>query len=284
MTREASSPYGRGVDPRSRRVAAVFDLASATYDDVGVTWFGPIASGLVDALAPAAGEVVLDMGCGKGAATLPIAERVGPQGRVLGLDASEGMLAQARTRAAEQGIDNIEWLLGDAMAPQLPPASVDAIAASLVLFFLPEPVTALRAWRELLRPDGRVGVTTFGRFDPAIDALGEVIDPHLPDDGLDPRAPAEDWFASDAGVERLLAAAGFREVVTSHLDVTVHLRDVQHWRTWSQSLGQRAAWERVPPDDLPALMDAAAAVFAAHAQPDGSLVAANDVRITLAHR
>jgi SAM-dependent methyltransferase len=273
------------VDPRSLQVAAVFDLASATYDDVGVPWFGPIASGLVDALAPRAGEVVLDVGCGKGAATFAIADHIGPEGRVLGLDASQGMLTHARRLADARGVRNVEWLLGDALAPDLPPASVDVIASSLVLFFLPEPVTALRAWRELLRPGGRVGVTTFDRFDPAIDALGEVIDPHLPHDALDPRAPAEpDAFGSDAGAERLLATAGFSDVVTSHLDVTVRLRDVQHWRTWSASLGQRAAWERVPADDLPALLDRAAAVFAEYAQADGSLVATNEVRITLARR
>jgi precorrin-6B methylase 2 len=56
------------VDPRRRQVVAVFDLASATDDDVGVPWFGPIAAALVDALAPRVGEVVLDVGCGKGAA------------------------------------------------------------------------------------------------------------------------------------------------------------------------------------------------------------------------
>ncbi len=273
------------MDPRTRRVAAVFDLVSATYDDVGVAWFGPIASGLVDALAPRPGEVVLDVGCGKGAATFPIAHRVGAGGRVLALDASEGMLAQARRLAAERGLRDIEWLLGDAMAPQLPPGSIDAVASSLVLFFLPEPGTALSAWRQLLRPGGRVGVTTFGRFDPAIDALGAMIDPYLPGDSRDPRAPAErDAFGSDAGVERLFATAGFTDIVTRHLQVSVQLRDALHWRAWSESLGQRAAWERIPPDDLPALLDAAAAVFAGHAQPDGSLVATNEVRITLARR
>jgi ubiquinone/menaquinone biosynthesis C-methylase UbiE len=269
------------VDPRSRQVAQVFDLAAPTYDEVGVPWFGPIADGLVDALAPRPGEIALDVGCGKGAATFLLAERVAPQGRVLGLDASTGMLERARLLGVQRGVAGIEWMLGDAAAPGLPPASVDVVASSLVLFFLPEPVTALRAWREVLAPGGRVGVTTFGPFAPAIDALSELLQPHLPD----PKAPARpDAFDSDAGVEQMLADAGFTDLTSRHLEVTVRLRDVAHWRRWSESLGQRAAWERLLPGDLPPLLQRAAEVFAEHAEPDGSLAATNDVRVTLARR
>jgi ubiquinone/menaquinone biosynthesis C-methylase UbiE len=263
----------------------VFDLAAATYDEVGVPWFGPIAQALVDALAPRPGEVVLDVGCGKGAATFLLAERVAPRGRVIGLDASTGMLERARLRAAQRGVAGIDWVLGDAAAPGLPSASVDVVASSLVLFFLPEPVAALRAWREALAPEGRLGVTTFGSFAPAIDALSALVQPYLPDAGLDPRAAARPAaFGSDAGVEQMLADAGFTEVTTSHVEVTVRLRDVEHWRTWSQSLGQRGAWERLPTADVPALLQRASEVFAQHAQPDGSLAATNDVRVTLARR
>jgi ubiquinone/menaquinone biosynthesis C-methylase UbiE len=216
----------------------VFDLAAPTYDEVGVPWFGPIAQGLVDALAPRPGEIVLDVGCGKGAATFLLAERVVPQGRVVGLDASAGMLERARLLAEQRGVAGIDWMLGDAAAPGLPSASVDVVASSLVLFFLPEPVAALRAWREVLAPEGRLGVTTFGSFAPAIDALSALLQPYLPGGGLDPSAPAQpSAFDSDAGVEEMLTDAGFTDLTTRHLEVTVRLRDVQHWRTWSQSLG-----------------------------------------------
>jgi SAM-dependent methyltransferase len=271
------------MDERSRQVAAVFDLVADRYDDVGVPWFGPIAQGLVDALAPSPGEAVLDVGCGKGAATFLLADRVSPGGTVLGLDASVGMLEQARRAAADLERDDIEWLLGDAMAPQLPRGRFDVVTSSLVLFFLPDPVVALEAWRGLLRPGGRVGVTTFGGFDPAVDALGELLDPYLPGDALDARAPVEpDAFDRDDGVEQIFAAAGFDQVRTTHVTVSVLLRDVEHWREWSQSLGQRAAWERVPAQQLPRLLERAARVFSEHARADGLLLAHNDIRLTLA--
>jgi hypothetical protein len=81
-------------------------------------------------------------------------------------------------------------------------------------------------------------VTTFGSFAPAIDALSALLQPYLPGGGPDPSAPAQpSAFDSDAGVEEMLTDAGFTDLTTRHLEVTVRLRDVQHWRTWSQSLG-----------------------------------------------
>ncbi len=270
------------MDERTRQVAAVFDLVSTQYDNVGVPWFGPVAGALVDAVAPATGDTVLDVGCGKGAATFRLADRVSPGGTVLGLDASAGMLGEARRIAAEWGRHDIEWVLGDAMAPNLPHSRFDVVASSLVLFFLADPVVAVAAWRALLRPGGRVGVTTFGGFDPAVDALSGLLDPYLPGGEVDARAPVQpDWFDSDDGVEQLFATAGFGEVSTHHATVSVALRDVEHWRAWSQSLGQRAAWERVPSTHLSPLLERAADVFAEHAQPDGTVLAHNDIRITV---
>ena len=269
------------VDPRSSTVAKVFDLVADTYDDVGVPWFGPIAQGLVDVLRPKPGETALDVGCGKGAATFLLADRVRPDGHVIGVDLSEGMLAQARRLAEQRGV-TVDWRLADALDPGLAPGSVDLVASSLVLFFLPDPRQALQAWRTIVRDGGRVAATTFGRFDPAIDTLGDLLDPYLPPQSLDARAPVEDQpFASDAGVERMFAGAGLLDVVTTHLAVEARLTSVEHWREWSKSLGQRAMWEKVPAEELPGLMAAAGEIYDAHADSDGVLVTSNDIRVTL---
>ena len=62
----------------------------------------------------AAGESVLEIGCGTGAATVPFAEAVGDHGRVVGVDISEPMLAGARKRIAESGLGNVTLLQADA--------------------------------------------------------------------------------------------------------------------------------------------------------------------------
>ena len=72
------------------RTAAMFDGIAPSYDQSGVPFFGTIAGGLVDLLAPRPGERALDVGAGRGAVTLPVAEAVGPQGRVDAIDVSPG--------------------------------------------------------------------------------------------------------------------------------------------------------------------------------------------------
>jgi SAM-dependent methyltransferase len=57
----------------------------------------------------------------------------------------------------------VQVLLDDAMAPSLEAATFDLVTSSLVLFFLPDPVVALRNWYQLLVRGGRIGVSTFGR-------------------------------------------------------------------------------------------------------------------------
>src|SRR5215831_18868598 len=68
---------------------------------------------LLEQLHLAGGESVLEIGCGTGAVTLPLAQAVGAGGRVVGVDISEPMLGVARQRVAEIGAGNVTLLLGD---------------------------------------------------------------------------------------------------------------------------------------------------------------------------
>ena len=94
------------------RMAKLFDALSATYDDVGVDFFGPIADGLLEAMPPAVGESWLDIGCGRGAVLLPVAEGVGPTGLVTGID-----ISPARLKCALLSLDTLQHALADAAAP-----------------------------------------------------------------------------------------------------------------------------------------------------------------------
>jgi tRNA/tmRNA/rRNA uracil-C5-methylase (TrmA/RlmC/RlmD family) len=74
----------------------------------------PLGDAAIEALALQPGERVLDIGCGCGHTTLQVAERVGPTGSVVGLDISEPMVARAVQRAAEAGLRNVRFVVGDA--------------------------------------------------------------------------------------------------------------------------------------------------------------------------
>lgn len=120
-----------------------------------------LRTAVTDALAPPRGGTAVDLGCGTGA-TLPyLAERVGPAGRVVGVDASRGMLAAARRRARREGWRRVALVRGDATRP--PACEADAALASFVSGMLADPGAAVREWARLVGPGGRVALLDFAR-------------------------------------------------------------------------------------------------------------------------
>lgn len=263
----------------------VFDLVAATYENVGVPWFAPIARRLVAELDPQPGERALDAGCGRGAALFPLAEGVGRSGRVRGVDLSGQMVAATRADVAARGWEHVEVSVGDVGAPGLPQGPFDIVAASLVLFFLPRPQAALAAWRQVLAPGGRLGITTFADRDPRWERVDAVFGPYLPPQMLDARTSgASGPFASDAGVEELVRSAGYDEVRTVGFDVLAEFSDEAQWHEWSWSHGQRAMWAAVPESARPSVRADAYRELAACRDEDGRIRLRQGVRLTLARR
>jgi ubiquinone/menaquinone biosynthesis C-methylase UbiE len=263
----------------------VFDRVALTYDSVGVAWFRPIAEHLVRELAPGAGERALDIGSGRGAVLLPMAGKVGPTGHVTGIDLAPGMVDALRSDIDAAGLTNADVRLQDASAPDLDPASFDVLAASLVLFFLPDPAASLRRWFGLLVPGGRIGVTTFGPRDDNFIAVDSVFTPFLPQEMLDARTSGTTGpFADDGGVEHLFSDAGFVDVHTDHLDISAVFRDADHWVEWSWSHGQRAMWEAVPQEQHPQVRAEIARVLSAAQDESGTITLRQQVRYTLGRR
>lgn len=271
-------------DQPASPVAALFDLLATTYDTTGVAFFQPIADRLVHELAPLPGERWLDVGCGAGAVTLPAARAVGASGAVVGVDIAPGMVQRCGAAAAAEGLARVDVQVGDAAAP---PAQgpFDAVASSLVLFFLSDPAAALRSWHALLRPGGRLGVVTFGPQDAWWDELDAVFRPYLPQEMLDARTSGQDGpFGSDAGMERLVTGAGFDRARTVAWELPVRFATPQHYLDWTMTTGQRAMWMRVPSDEQDAVRARLTAMLLEHADHDGSVALHQGVRITLADR
>ena len=96
----AGAPDRRVALERYRRLASVYDLSTARG--------APYRRRTVERLAPAAGEVVLDVGCGTGLNFAALEEGIGPQGRLIGIDLCAEMLERARVRVADHGWRNVE--------------------------------------------------------------------------------------------------------------------------------------------------------------------------------
>jgi ubiquinone/menaquinone biosynthesis C-methylase UbiE len=268
---------------RRAAIAAVFDAAADAYDNVDVEFFTPIAERLVQELAPQAGESCLDVGCGGGQALIELARAVGPSGRAVGIDLAPRMVAAATAAAEAAGVD-VEVHLGDAQEPEVE-GRYDVIAASLVLFFFPDPVAALGAWHELLVDGGRVGVSTFGAYlTPAWRSVDAVFAPYLAQQTSERRDDAPDPFASVEGVQGLLVDAGFSQVRTTSSVVSPRFDDHDHWFRWTMSHGQRGRWLAVPPDDHTDVLAAAASALEQCRDRDGRIGFDQTVHFTLGRR
>jgi ubiquinone/menaquinone biosynthesis C-methylase UbiE len=130
-----------------RRVAADFDVRSTGYSKN--QWHRVYADGLISNSAIRFGDRVLDAGVGTAFAAIAAAARVGPEGRVVGVDVSPGMLQQAQLAVEAAGLGNIELLEADAcQLPDLADESFDAVVCSAALLYMPVQ-RALMEWHRL---------------------------------------------------------------------------------------------------------------------------------------
>jgi ubiquinone/menaquinone biosynthesis C-methylase UbiE len=134
----------------------------------------PWAPLLVDAAGLAAGERALDVACGTGVVARIAAQRVGPGGRVIGVDLNPGMIAVAGSLPAPVGAP-IEWLERSAVDLLLPDASFDAVLCQQGLQFFPDKLVALREMRRVLVHGGRLALSVWNSTGLYNRAVGEAL-------------------------------------------------------------------------------------------------------------
>jgi ubiquinone/menaquinone biosynthesis C-methylase UbiE len=170
----------------------------------------PVADLLIERARPAAGERIVDVGCGSGAVSIALAQKVGPGGYVMGIDISGPMLARAR-QTVPAGLP-VEFVLADATVHPFAPASFDLLASRFGVMFFAEPVRSFANLRRGLKPSGRLAFACWREprenpfFMAPLQAVYKHV-PRLPQQG--PEDPGPFAFASEARVRRILDEAGF---------------------------------------------------------------------------
>ena len=106
-----------------------------------------------------AGQVVLDIGSGAGIDCLIAAEKVGPSGKVIGLDMTPDMIERARQNAREAGVTNVEFRLGEAEKMPVADASVDWLISNCVINLSPDKPAVFGEIARVLRPGGRISIS-----------------------------------------------------------------------------------------------------------------------------
>jgi ubiquinone/menaquinone biosynthesis C-methylase UbiE len=116
---------------------------------------------VMDALQIGEGSVVADLGAGGGWFTVRLARRVGPNGRVYAEDIQPEMVNAIQRRAQREGLRNVNTVLGTAVDPRLPEASLDAILIVDAFHELEQPVALLKNLARTLKPSGVIGIINF---------------------------------------------------------------------------------------------------------------------------
>ena len=236
-------------DEVKNQVAAVFSNVAPDYDGSGVDFFGQFARTLVERLAPDPGWHILDVGAGRGAVVFALVERLGPTAHITALDLAPGMVDRLRADLAAEGLDHIAVRVADVEHLDLPDASVDAVTASMVLFFLPDVTAGLAELRRVLRPGGALAFSVFGPSDPRWLPVYEAFLPYLPGGGPeDLSRPRHAALVSAEGITATLRGAGFDAVECVQASHDIQFTSIEQWHTWSWSVGLRGSWLSIPAD------------------------------------
>jgi SAM-dependent methyltransferase len=178
---------------------------------------------------PQPGERVLDVACGTGALTRVVAQSIGPNGRVVGLDLSPDMLAEARkTTLDPSSAAPIEWREGDVNAIPFENETFDIVFCNFGLMFFPDRVAALKEMRRVLKPDGRLALAVWGSIAkcPGQRAMKQSWERHFTDEaGL---FDAQHSLGNPEIVLSLIQDAGFRDVSAQRAIGAVHLPSSGH--------------------------------------------------------
>lgn len=237
QVRLGTPEYGR----MKRDVTAAYNRAASRYDQVGTRRFRHFGRALVEGLDLAPGSTVLDLATGRGAILFPVAERLGADGRVVGVDLAREMVAQTGAELRRRGVVNAAVAQMDADALAFAPDRFDAITCGFALFFVDFDRVLPELYR-LLKPGGTLAVSVNHAISDARERerwkwlfplMREVL-------GAGFRPPPACTAPLRLGTRELLATAlertGFVDRRIETIEATFHFADEEDW--WCHELSQ----------------------------------------------
>jgi SAM-dependent methyltransferase len=256
-------------ESRKAQFGAVFDRLALDYD-TGPGCFAEFGRALVTEALLAPAQRILDVATGRGAILFPAAAAIDPGGLAVGLDLAGAMVRVTRDEAARRGL-HVGVQRMDAERLAFAAGSFDRVLCGFGLMFFPQVERALAEFRRVLRPGGRLVVSTW-RVTQAADLEAVLAARGLLDPGTGVLR-----FAAPDDLMQALAGAGF--LATSARSVTLIFRYAdldEYWQT-ARGTGLRRALDQLDAAQQTAIRAALAERVAPHRQADGFHLAATAV-------
>lgn len=246
----------------------------------------PVSERMMELADIQQGRRVLDVAAGGGEPAVTAARRVGPSGHVIATDLAPQMLALGRERAAELGLQNIDFREMDAEALDLPENSFDVILCRFGLMFLPNLQVALQRLHELLISGERLVAAVWGppHKVPFARWPMEVAMRVLQVPAPPPQMPGPFSLADSRRLEQFLTEAGFTAVQTELMQLT--LEWASDYLRFQQAIltGFNAMLAKFPAEQQAEVWRAIAEVAGQSTTPDGRCHTENEVLLAVGRR
>jgi enediyne biosynthesis protein CalE5 len=240
-----------------------------------------VSDRLVDLAGVQPGSRVLDVACGYGEPSLPAARKAGAEGSVVATDIAKVMLDFAAKRAADAGVDNIEFVESEAAALDFPADSFDAALSRWGVIFEPEAEAALNNIRGFLKPGSKIAVSSWGTPDevpflaiPMRTTMKQLDVPPPP-----PGMPGPLSRPTPEALTEVLEAGGFSDVEVERMQVAFDFGSAAEFTQMVREIAPpiTAMMADHPPEAQEAAWQAIEDAIGEHAADDGTVSLSNVV-------
>ena len=227
------------------RVRRTFDTVASGYDHPGSSWFDATARALVAEARLAPGTSALDLATGTGKVALALAASE-PRAQIVGVDLSEGMLAEAKRKAKELNLGNASFESGSFDELNYGPR-FDVVTCSFGVFFVIHMAEALARFGAQLKPGGKLLISTFslGSFAPLNDLFLNLYR------GYGFETPPPPWLriATTEGLSALFRDAHLPTPTVQEYDFGFELPNAETWWDIVYNAGYRGMLQQLKPED-----------------------------------
>lgn len=226
-------------------VSEIFDRTASEYGKKSSSFFSYFGKRLVEQVNVLPGQHVLDIATGRGAVLFHLADAVGPLGKVVGIDISQQMIAETSIEVLERDIHWVKLLCMDAEHLDFPDSSFDSVFCGFGLFFLPSVPTALSEFKRVLKPQGKLVISTWGE-DSTLDLL---INDEIKKLSVTNSLVATPLW-SDREITKILNEASFKDIqIFEETKAFSHGTAEEWWNSlWSHAT--RAKLEQISSDNV----------------------------------